>query len=81
MSPVIPSDILEEAVPGSIRKAEHFIAFMKKIVVYLKSHISKMESVDSKTPLKFLHDLQVSPLISILFYFHCSISTNCILPI
>jgi DNA excision repair protein ERCC-2 len=67
VSPVIPSDILEEAVPGSIRKAEHFIAFMKKIVVYLKSHISKMESVDSKTPLKFLHDLQVSPLISILF--------------
>ena len=30
---VIPEDMLEEAVPGSIRRAEHFISFLKKIVI------------------------------------------------
>jgi len=28
---VLPNDILQEAVPGNIRRAEHFIAFMKKV--------------------------------------------------
>jgi DNA excision repair protein ERCC-2 len=35
-NPVIPEDVLQEAIPGNIRKAEHFIAFMKRFVEYLK---------------------------------------------
>ncbi len=35
-NPVLSDDILREAVPGNIRKAEHFVTFLKKIVVYLK---------------------------------------------
>ena len=31
--PVISSDILAEAIPGSIRKAEHFVSFMKKVLL------------------------------------------------
>jgi DNA excision repair protein ERCC-2 len=55
-NPVLPDDILDEAVPvrayfgifliscnayqGNIRKAEHFISFLKRFVEYLKvSHI------------------------------------------
>ena len=33
---VLPDDLLKEAVPGNIRKAEHFIAFLKRFVEYLK---------------------------------------------
>jgi DNA excision repair protein ERCC-2 len=58
--PSIPRDVLEEAVPGSIRKAEHFITFLKKIVVYFKSLLTATQNVESKTPLRFLHDLQAA---------------------
>ena len=32
----LPDDLLKEAVPGNIRRAEHFIAFLKRFVEYLK---------------------------------------------
>ena len=35
-NPVLPDDILQEAVPGNIRKAEHFVAFLRRFVEYLK---------------------------------------------
>jgi DNA excision repair protein ERCC-2 len=35
-SPVLSKDMLEEAIPGNIRKAEHFIAFLKRFIEYLK---------------------------------------------
>lgn len=35
-SPVLPEDLLKEAIPGNIRKAEHFVAFLKRFVEYLK---------------------------------------------
>lgn len=28
--------MLDEAIPGNIRKAEHFIAFLKRFIEYLK---------------------------------------------
>ena len=33
---VFPDDLLKEAIPGNIRKAEHFVAFLKRFVEYLK---------------------------------------------
>jgi hypothetical protein len=33
---VLPDDILQEAVPGNIRKAEFFISFLRRFVEYLK---------------------------------------------
>ncbi|TFY60783.1 hypothetical protein EVG20_g7289 [Dentipellis fragilis] len=35
-NPVLSEDLLTEAVPGNIRKAEHFVAFLKRFVEYLK---------------------------------------------
>ena len=32
----LPDDLLKEAVPGNIRRAEHFIAFLKRFIEYLK---------------------------------------------
>lgn len=56
-NPVLPDDILQEAVPGNIRKAEHFVAFLKKVVVYLKNLLQSSDSVENKTPLAFLHEM------------------------
>lgn len=33
---VLPDDLLTEAVPGNIRHAEHFVAFLKRFVEYVK---------------------------------------------
>ena len=52
-SPVLPRDILAEAVPGNIRKAEHFLLFLKKVVEHLKLKM-RGGSVAKETPLAFL---------------------------
>ena len=33
---MLPDEILQEAVPGTIRRAEHFIAFLRRFLEYLK---------------------------------------------
>lgn len=33
---VLPDDILQEALPGSIRRGEHFLVFLKRFTEYLK---------------------------------------------
>lgn len=35
----LPDDLLKEAVPGNIRRAEHFVAFLKRFVEYLKVRV------------------------------------------
>ena len=40
----LPDDLLSEAVPGNIRRAEHFIAFLKRFVEYLKVEASALSS-------------------------------------
>ena len=43
---VLPEDLLTEAVPGNIRKAEHFVAFLKRLVEYLK--VSRLHCISSQ---------------------------------
>jgi DNA excision repair protein ERCC-2 len=33
---VLSDDLIQEAIPGNIRKAEHFVAFLKRFIEYLK---------------------------------------------
>lgn len=42
----LPDDLLKEAVPGNIRRAEHFVAFLKRFIEYLKV------CIDSHKPLR-----------------------------
>jgi DNA excision repair protein ERCC-2 len=56
-NPVLSNDILQEAVPGNIRKAEHFVAFLKKAVLYLKTYLRDAKQVENKTPLAYLYEL------------------------
>lgn len=41
-NPVLPEDLLKEAIPGNIRKAEHFISFLKRFVEYLKVRLGSV---------------------------------------
>jgi DNA excision repair protein ERCC-2 len=56
---VLNPDVVNEAVPGNIRRAEHFIGFMKKVVEHLKARLRSVAGpnggVRSETPLAFLH--------------------------
>lgn len=44
-NPILPDHVLNEAVPGSIRKGEHFVAFMKRLVEYLKTRLRVQVSI------------------------------------
>ncbi|KIJ69402.1 hypothetical protein HYDPIDRAFT_172813 [Hydnomerulius pinastri MD-312] len=56
-NPVLPDDLLSEAIPGNIRKAEHFVAFLKRFVEYLKTRMRVLHVV-AETPLSFLQHLK-----------------------
>ncbi|RPA80478.1 putative TFIIH complex helicase Rad3 [Ascobolus immersus RN42] len=56
-NPVLPDDLLKEAVPGNIRRAEHFIAFLKRFIEYLKTRM-KVLHVVSETPTSFIEHLK-----------------------
>ncbi|KAI8050413.1 hypothetical protein BDF22DRAFT_694763 [Syncephalis plumigaleata] len=56
-NPVLPDDILQEVVPGNIRRAEHFVAFLRRFVEYLKTRMRVM-NVISETPTSFLQHVK-----------------------
>lgn len=55
-NPSLPDDILKEAVPGNIRRAEHFVAFLKRLLQYLKNRL-QTEKVESEGPISFVTSL------------------------
>lgn len=55
-NPILPKDVLEEAVPGNIRKAEHFIIFMKRFLEYVKTRLRVQHKVQESPP-SFLKDI------------------------
>ncbi|KAL1963883.1 hypothetical protein VTN77DRAFT_7689 [Rasamsonia byssochlamydoides] len=56
-NPVLPDDLLKEAVPGNIRRAEHFVAFLKRFIEYLKTRMKVTHTI-SETPPSFLAHLK-----------------------
>ncbi|KAG1659685.1 hypothetical protein FOA52_004324 [Chlamydomonas sp. UWO 241] len=56
-NPVLPQDVVAETVPGNIRRAEHFVAFMQRFLAYLRERM-KTNEVVSETPLSFIADLE-----------------------
>jgi len=52
-NPVLPADILQEAVPGNIRRAEHFLAFLRRFMHFLAARLRGRE-VQSEGPGTFL---------------------------
>ncbi|KAK9867834.1 hypothetical protein WJX84_011959 [Apatococcus fuscideae] len=56
-NPALPQDILQEAVPGNIRRAEHFMAFLRRFIEYLRQRLN-VQVVETETPATFLAHLQ-----------------------
>ncbi|TPX36511.1 hypothetical protein SmJEL517_g01355 [Synchytrium microbalum] len=56
-NPVLPDDILRESVPGSIRRAKHFVNFMRRFVEYLKTRMRVMHVV-AEHPSSFLQNVK-----------------------
>lgn len=48
--------IFSEAVPGNIRSAEHFIAFLKRFLEYVKMRL-RVQHVVQESPASFLKDV------------------------
>jgi len=56
-NPTLPDDLLTEAVPGNIRRAEHFVAFLRRFIEYLKTRMkARLNYVE--TPNGFLTHLK-----------------------
>uniref|UniRef100_A0A3B3Z6K7 General transcription and DNA repair factor IIH helicase subunit XPD n=1 Tax=Periophthalmus magnuspinnatus TaxID=409849 RepID=A0A3B3Z6K7_9GOBI len=55
-NPVLPDQILKEAVPGTIRTAEHFVGFLRRFMEYLKSRLRVQHVVQESAP-QFLKDI------------------------
>lgn len=58
-APVLPDDVLKEAVPESVRKAEQFVAFLNKLLIFLRARTTH-ESVSHERPGPFLHEMTVA---------------------
>ena len=56
-NPALPEDILNEAVPGTIRRAEHFVKLMDYVIKHLKSRMA-VSRVEKETPSAFILDLR-----------------------
>lgn len=56
-TPQLSQDIVEETVPGNIRRAEHFIGYLRRLLEYLRQKM-KMDHVVQENPKLFLNQLQ-----------------------
>jgi DNA excision repair protein ERCC-2 len=57
-NPVLPAEILNEAVPGNLRRADRFVKYLRKLVQHLRTRIEVHEVVQ-ETPTAFLHKLDL----------------------
>ncbi|XP_036088371.1 general transcription and DNA repair factor IIH helicase subunit XPD isoform X4 [Rousettus aegyptiacus] len=49
-NPVLPDEVLQEAVPGSIRTAEHFLGFLRRLLEYVKWRLRTQHMVQESPP-------------------------------
>lgn len=55
-NPVLPDDILQGAIPGNIRTADHFVSFLRRFVEYIKTRL-RVQHVVQESPAGFLKDV------------------------
>ena len=56
-NPVLPTEILQETIPGNIRIADHFVGFLRRLIEYVKTRL-RTQHVVQETPTAFLQDIQ-----------------------
>ena len=55
--PILANDLSREAVPGNIRKADHFLPVLRKLIVYFKKLLDRKE-LQMLSPLTLVYALQ-----------------------
>lgn len=56
-SPVLPDDLVNEAIPGNIRRAEHFLALLRRVVNFLRRYVN-VDRAQCEGPLSIAHKLE-----------------------
>lgn len=56
-SPVLPEDLVNEAIPGNIRRAEHFVALLRRLVNFMKRYLH-VERAQCEGPLSLVHKIE-----------------------
>ena len=59
-SPLLPQNVLDEAVPGNIRKAKPFVELMGSLVYELKQKLAGAASASQESTYSFLHRISES---------------------
>ncbi|CAH8843382.1 unnamed protein product [Trichobilharzia szidati] len=54
-NPILPDDILQASVPGSLRTADSFMSFLRRFLEYVKLRL-RIAHVVHETPIAFLRD-------------------------
>nr|CDS28679.2 DNA repair helicase rad3:xp d [Hymenolepis microstoma] len=54
-NPTLPTEILSQAIPGSLRSADSFISFLRRLLEYVKLRL-RVAHVVHETPVSFLKD-------------------------
>ena len=57
-NPVLPDEILHQAVPGNLRRADTFVRYLQKLVHHLKGRM-QVDTVVHESPTAFLHKIDL----------------------
>ena len=52
--PILQNDVIRESMPGNIRKAEHFLPLLKKLIIFFKD-LMKSKELLILSPLKLVY--------------------------
>lgn len=75
-SPILERDVLDEAIPGNVRKAEHFLRLVKVVIQHLKKRLDAPK-VEVETTAAFLLELERKTALESkpLQYFHARLES------
>lgn len=57
-NPAVPADVVEETVPGNIRKAEHFVNFLRRFIQFLRDQRMTRRKAFFEQPARFLYEMR-----------------------
>ena len=57
-NPMLPAQVLEDAIPGQIRRADHFVSFLKRLLDHMKRRLES-RTLEQEATGKFVHGLEV----------------------
>mmetsp|Transcript_15446 Transcript_15446/g.27960 ORF Transcript_15446/g.27960 Transcript_15446/m.27960 type:complete len:704 (-) Transcript_15446:3656-5767(-) len=62
MNPIVPDDIMDDTVPGNLRRGEHFLIFVKRVLVFFRKQLKSREA-KINSPAGFLYLMKTTAMI------------------